>query len=246
MDWKERLKIECALTSQSEVARRLGVSNSLINIVLTGRYVPKKSRLESLFYEHFAGNDEPDIQYEDQDWINHLRRLCDKYSSVAVAKYLGVSQSILYSILANKYNRNTKVKDRFLLKIGTKTTIEGLQEAKRKRLLLNRTEKFILDVVDSIFCGGLALHDDLLERFPRYSLSRTLNYLVKNDFIDLIKLESPLHGPGRKLDKKAYRLSCGCSSRGLSEGCKNCPLGQQLIALERVYLEDEEEFEDAC
>lgn len=249
MDWKERLRIQCDLSSQSAVARKLGVSTYTVNLTLLGKYSAKNSKLEHLVNWHFgemeeaAKNDVPDTS---EDWTTRLAAICDKYSVPVIAGYLNVSHSALYMILGGKYTSNTKIRDKFLFKIGDRGSIPGLKEAKRKRLPIHRTKKLILDVVDAIFCGGLILFDELLEQFPKHSLSRTLNYLIRNSFIDLIKVEPLLHGPGRKPDKKAYKLSCDCPCPGIADICKSCPLGKELISLEQGCFEEEEEFRDAC
>ena len=65
MDWKERLRVQCDLSSQSDVAKQLGVSTTLIAEVLAGRHKPKTTKLQALVMENL-----PEIPEVNNDFDN--------------------------------------------------------------------------------------------------------------------------------------------------------------------------------
>ena len=54
-DWIAALRAECARTSQIDVARRLGVSNTMVNQVLKGTYKGNWTGIETRFKGEFQG-----------------------------------------------------------------------------------------------------------------------------------------------------------------------------------------------
>jgi DNA-binding XRE family transcriptional regulator len=256
MDWQDILRIQCDLKGVLAVSRELGVARNTVYQTLKGQYAASNKKLKSLVEEYFSNSDVKPPE-DNPHWKEELAWLCEKYSVRAVARELGVSYQPLYMILSNRYTENTKVKQLFLLRSDDfEERLNSRQRKKGGKTIrvgryprnINRTNELFLSIVDEIFCADVITEEFLCEKFPRYSLSRTLNYLVSNQFVDMVLLESQLHGKGRKPQKRAFKLSCGCAAPGLLEQCEDCPLGKEIVRIEGGFNQefDQEEIQYAC
>jgi hypothetical protein len=246
MDWKQQLKIQCDLASQVEVAKILGVSSTLINDVLRNKNFSRKTKLEALVKEKFPASKAPKIN-EDIDWESKLKRFCKEYTVPAIAKILGVSNSLLYDFCGGRYEekkKNSKLKNLVLIRLCLDGDLDGISP--RRAVRISKTDRLILGLIDVIFCADLISYHSLREKFDKYVLSRTLNYLIAKKLIAVVMREKEFFKHGRPGDTRLFKLACNCASPGLDDGCGDCPLGQEIMRIEGGYLALEEELEDAC
>jgi len=240
MDWKERLRVQCDLSSQANVAKKLGVSTTLVAECLAGRHKAKTTKLQALVLEKFPEIPEVD---NDFDWQGQVKHYCNLYSIPAIAKILGVSNSVLHIICRGAYNpKRSKLKTLVLVKLNNLE--EKVQEIDlRIPVKISRFDKAVLGVVDAIFCADIISYQELRESFDKHVLSRTLNYLIARNLISVLRTEKEFFKHGRPGDNRIFKLACNCSSPGIGENCGSCPLGQEIARIEGGYLED---LADAC
>jgi DNA-binding transcriptional regulator YdaS (Cro superfamily) len=242
MDWKQQLKIQCDLTSQVEVAKKLGVSKTIIFEVVNNRYKVKNTKLETLVRSTFS--EIPEINQE-IDWQVRIKKLCKLYSVPAIATILGVSNSVLHRTCRGEYSpKKSKLKTLVMLKLNDLE--ERVQELDIKiPVKISRRDRIILNVIDEIFCAEFISYKSLREKFDKYVLSRTLNYLIAKKLISVVRAEKEYFKVGKPGDNRFFKLACNCSSPGIGERCNSCPLGKEIARIETGYLRLEE-FEDAC
>lgn len=105
-EWKEVLRRECDAASQAHVSRRLGVSEALISLVLSGKYAKRTDRLAAKVIEVFAPAPPPPPPPE-PEWLQVLRKAVAQKGSKAVGERLNTS----FHVIAAALRRGQLAKD---------------------------------------------------------------------------------------------------------------------------------------
>ncbi|MBD2570030.1 hypothetical protein [Anabaena lutea] len=241
-DWKEVLLQEVSRSNQYHVAMKLGVSPAMISKVIQGNYNTQASKLPLLVKSRLKPQT---MSHEESEWLERLKYICSIYRVRDVAKILDFSASYLYMVTADKIKTNSyNLKIEVMAKLYDDEILKNLKlrpKAVKKKSAIKVTEDLTVAVADAIYCNGIASYDDLIEKFPRHGLSRSLSILEKMGAINVIKPSLIGRGKGT-LPRSKYGIACKCSAPGNTDRCAECPLGKMIISV--CGLDDDgEEFD---
>lgn len=96
--WIDRLREAADRHGQREVAARMGLSQTTISLVLTGKYPGDASRVQAAFEAAFGNS---------LDWLGALRAECERTSQARVAVRIGVSPGTVSQVLSGNYGADT-------------------------------------------------------------------------------------------------------------------------------------------
>lgn len=108
--WLELLRKSCAASTQRDVAARLDMSATTVNLVLNGKYDSSTSGIEARVMERLAPPPPPapPSPPPEPDWLIALREACDAMSQRSIAELLEVSTGVINQVLAGKYKASTR------------------------------------------------------------------------------------------------------------------------------------------
>lgn len=96
--WINRLREAAAHHGQRDVAARMGISQTTVSLVLTGKYSGDTERVQAAFEAAFGSA---------VDWLAALRAEADRTTQERVAQRLGVSPGTVSQVLSGKYGADT-------------------------------------------------------------------------------------------------------------------------------------------
>lgn len=243
-NWKQYLIDEVSQSSGVEVAKRLGVSCSMIYQAVNPGYPERDTAVKWLFLSAKIGAD------LNGDWMPKLRVLCNKFTVTQVANFFGTSTNCISLLLKGEYKSNAlKIKGLVLFKYDQ--ALDKLLPLPKhcKKYKRHNKKQSILKIIDVIFVQDKCTIESLVDAtgfFKAYVTKVLQNLLSANAVEETIVLVP--HKLGRTKIEKTFKLVCGCAAPGLTESCKNCPLGKLMMSLEGELQEedDEEELDYAC
>lgn len=98
MNWLDMLQAACDRTSQRVVAAELGLSQTALSLVLSGKYPASTSRIEEAVRTRYGSR---------EDWLTALRAEVARTSQVRTAVKLGISEATVSQVLSGTYKAST-------------------------------------------------------------------------------------------------------------------------------------------
>lgn len=96
--WLDLLKAACAANTQREVAEKIGVSATAINLIINGKYTKDTTNIEALVKEHLGSS---------ENWLTALRTEVERTNQVCAARRIGVSPATVSQVLSGNYAADT-------------------------------------------------------------------------------------------------------------------------------------------
>lgn len=114
--WIRALREACDVSTQRDIAVRIGISQGAVYQVLKGVYPAStkniEARVREVLRDEIARLEAPPPAPTEEPWIVELRAACEIHSQRVVAERLELSTSTINQVLKGKYKASTKKVER--------------------------------------------------------------------------------------------------------------------------------------